>query len=108
MPRAVGHTEVENEPAKGGGGYESEPVDAIIAVFPERLWEWAERIAMCESTMNPAAVSWDGSSYGLMQIGSIHAYRWPTFWQDCMVPERNAVYALELVLEQGAGIWSCR
>ena len=81
--------------------------EAIAAVFPAELEAWATRTAWCESTMNPAAVSWDGSSYGLFQIWQGHSWRWPTFWSEWMLPEKNAAWALELVLEQGPRIWAC-
>ena len=89
------------------------PVEAVRTVFPERLWDWATRIAWCESTMNPAAVSWDGSSYGLMQL---HAPTWAAFmadygfdfWSEWMIAERNVQMALIVYERSGPGAWSCR
>ena len=67
----------------------------------------AERIVWCESRFDPAAVSWNGTSYGLFQIWQGHAWRWPDFWSGWMNPSRNVEYAYELYLEQGWGIWDC-
>ena len=62
---------------------------------------------MCESRLQPDAISWDGSSYGVMQLNSIHAYKWPDFWERWMEPEWNIAHAHELYLEQGFRPWSC-
>ncbi len=67
----------------------------------------ALRIVWCESRFDPAAVSWNGTSYGLFQIWQGHAWRWPDFWSEWMNPSRNVEYAYELYLEQGWGIWDC-
>jgi len=68
----------------------------------------AERIVWCESRFDPMAISWTGESFGLFQLNQVHAYRWPTFWSEWMIPEVNTAWAYELYLEQGWGIWECR
>ena len=60
-----------------------------------------------ESNGDPEAVSWNGTSYGLWQINSIHAWRWPDFWKRWPEPMRNTEYAYELWAEQGFVIWDC-
>ena len=82
----------------------------IQALICSYSWDCdtALRVAWCESRSDPAAVSWNGTSYGLFQIWQGHAWRWPDFWSEWMNPSRNVEYAYELYLEQGWGIWDCR
>jgi hypothetical protein len=82
------------------------PLGEIVAAYDWPLNE-AFAVVLCESSWNPLAVSWDGSSYGLFQIWAGHAWRWPDFWSEWMNPSRNAEYAYELWAEQGWGIWGC-
>ncbi len=82
--------------------------DIIRSVFPPGEVETALRIVACESNWNPAAISWNGTSYGLLQIWQGHAWRWPDFWESWMNPYRNVEYAYELYLESGGwGPWNC-
>ena len=78
----------------------------IVAAYP---WPINEAFAVvdCESSWNPGAVSWNGTSYGLWQIWQGHAWRWPDFWSEWDNPEVNTQWAFELYLEQGWGIWDC-
>ena len=80
--------------------------DAICAL----PWPCAEAlsVAQCESTLRPDAVSWTGESFGLMQINSIHAYRFAGFWERWMEPEVNTAWAFEIWLEQGWAPWACQ
>ena len=90
----------------GGGGTGGGIRDGTLLqgyAFPVPIFE---QIAWCESTMNPSAISWDGSSYGLMQINSIHAHRFPDFWESWMIPERNIQMGYELYLESGLSPWA--
>ena len=81
------------------------PLVAIVASYP---WgNEAFRIVACESGFDPLAISWTGESFGLFQLNQVHAYRWPTFWSEWMIPEVNIAWAYELWLESGWSIWDC-
>jgi hypothetical protein len=82
------------------------PLGEIVAAYDWPINE-AFAIVSCESSWNPLAVSWDGTSFGLFQIHVIHAWRWPAFWSEWMNPSRNAEYAYELWAEQGWEPWLC-
>lgn len=85
---------------EGSGG-----IEAVICAYPWDCYT-AIRVARCESTLNPFAVG--AGSYGLMQIqASVHAWKWPTFWEDWMIPERNLQYAWEIYQGRGWYAWSC-
>lgn len=60
-----------------------------------------------ESNGDPNAISWNGTSYGLWQIWSGHAWRWSDFWENWADPVRNTEYAWELYQEQGWTPWEC-
>lgn len=70
-------------------------------------WECETALAVvwCESRYDPAAIG--AGSYGLWQLNSIHAYRWPSFWENWSDPEMNTAWAFELWQEQGFSPWSC-
>ena len=73
---------------------------------PETL-KTALRVVECESRFDPAAVSWDGSSYGLFQLWKGHTGRWPTFWSEWSDPVQNTAWAYEFWREQGWAPWDC-
>jgi len=84
-------------------------VEALIrAAFGEH-GEEALRIAECESRMDPNAVSYDGSSFGLFQL---HAPTWarvfPDFWQQWSDPQWNIEHA-KLIFERAGSFspWEC-
>lgn len=79
-------------------------LDAIICAFS---WdcETAVRVFSCESELQADAISYNGSSYGIAQIWSGHAERFPGFWEQWMVSEVNIGWAYELWSEQGWGPW---
>lgn len=80
-------------------------VEAAICAYPWDCYT-ALRVARCESTLQPDAVG--AGSYGLMQIqASVHSWKWPTFWEDWMIPERNLEYAWEIYQGRGWYAWSC-
>ena len=70
--------------------------------------EAALAVAMCESKMDPSAVSYDGSSYGLFQI---HAPTWAPvfagFWEHWMEPKWNIEHAYIIWERSGWSAWSC-
>lgn len=67
----------------------------------------ALRVKWCESRQR-----WDtigaGANYGGFQINSIHARRFPSFWDSWMDPVKNTAWAFELWAEQGWKPWGCR
>ena len=89
------------------------PIVAIVASYPwgneafRIVWGPTANCPTGESNGDPNAISYDGSSYGLWQIWQGHAWRWPTFWSEWMIPEVNTAWAYELWLESGWGIWDC-
>ena len=67
----------------------------------------ALRIFTCESGLRPDAISYNGTSFGITQLWSGHAYRWPTFWSEWSDPVINIAWAFELYQEQGFTPWEC-
>lgn len=92
---------------------EPEPTDAptperaIIDIICSYPWgcETAIRVFSCESELQPDAISYNGSSYGVAQIWKGHAWRFPGFWERWMIPEVNIGWAYELWGEQGWEPW---
>jgi hypothetical protein len=81
----------------------------IVAVYDWPLNE-AFRIVQCESRWNAAAVSWNGTSYGLWQIWEGHAWRWPNFWENWDDPVKNTEMAWEIYkrADYSFSPWDCR
>lgn len=76
--------------------------DIIVEIFGERAPQ-ACRVALCESTWNPSALSASGYYVGLFQIGRHHG------WGASFDGETNTRYAYEL--SKGGydwSQWSCR
>jgi hypothetical protein len=93
------------------GGAACTPQQAIATVFGDRAPE-AERVAWCESTMNPTAVS-PTNDHGLFQINA--RYHQTSFQQVTGQPWHmvydsywNSVYAKHLHDTQGWAPWTCR
>lgn len=93
------------------GGAACSPQQQIAQVFGHKAAE-AERVAWCESTMNPAAVS-STNDHGLFQINA--TYHRTSFEQVTGQPWHmvydafwNTVYAKHLYDTQGWQPWTCR
>lgn len=85
-----------------------EPLTGAEAAICAYSWDCttALRIVRCESNFRPDAVG--AGSYGLFQIqASVHAWKWPSFWDDWMIPERNLEYAWAIYQGRGWYAWSC-
>ena len=85
------------------------PVEALI-----RSYDWddetALRIAGCESGYRPDAISWDGTSFGIMQLyAPIWAGVFPEFWDMWMDAEWNIARAWEIYVRAGYSFrpWAC-
>ncbi len=90
--------------------YEGSIPDLIRSIFGT---ESAVRVADCESTLNPAAVSPGGGNLGLFQLNRVHATDFETvtgvpFSQGWSDPYLNTLYAKHLYDESGWGPWTCR
>jgi hypothetical protein len=90
------------------------PTDGFEAIVCSKPWPCAEaiKVASCESGLDRRGRldgNWarNGNNYGLFQINSVHADRWPTFYQDWMDPVRNTEWAFEIWLTSGWGPWEC-
>lgn len=74
--------------------------------------ERAERVASCESRLNPEAVSPDGSNHGLFQINNVHRSTWPEVtglpWDARYDPVANIDFAFWLWQQSGWRPWTCR
>lgn len=74
--------------------------------------ERAVGVATCESGLDPAARSTDGSNHGLFQINNVHRSRWPEVtglgWEARYDPVANIDFAHALWSEQGWRPWTCR
>jgi hypothetical protein len=70
----------------------------------------AVRIAQCESSMNPNAVS-PTNDHGLFQINIVHRGQFEAVtgapWSSVYDPELNTIYARHLYGQQGWGPWAC-
>lgn len=91
------------------------PADGIEAIICALPWpcQQAINVAACESGRDMQGRldgSWatNGNNYGLFQINSIHANKWPDFWDHWMDPTRNAQFAYDIWLAQGWWPWDCR
>ncbi len=90
--------------------YQGSIPDLIRSIFGT---ESAVRVADCESTLNPAAVSPGGGNLGLFQLNRVHATDFETvtgvpFSQGWSDPYLNTLYAKHLYDESGWGPWTCR
>ena len=79
-----------------------------------RSYDWdnetALRIARCESGYRPDAISWDGTSFGIMQLyAPIWAGVFPDFWDMWMDAEWNIARAWEIYVRAGYSFrpWAC-
>ncbi|MEY2590305.1 MAG: hypothetical protein QOJ67_2289 [Acidimicrobiaceae bacterium] len=86
--------------------------DAINFYFGD-IADQATRVAQCESTMNPEAVSSGGGNWGLFQINTVHRDDFEAVtgrsWNDVLDPYANTAYAVHLYnVSGGWGPWGCR
>lgn len=73
----------------------------------------AQKIAQCESGLDPSAVSPGGGNHGLFQINTVHRANFTRVtgqpWSPAVYdPHWNSMYAKWLYDQQGWGPWSCR
>lgn len=70
------------------------------------------RVANCESSLDPSAVSSGGGNYGLFQINSVHRDEFQAVtgqpWSNVLDPYANTAYAKYLYDTQGWSPWACR
>ena len=91
------------------------PQDMIRVAFSERgaspaQQEEAIRVAHCESTLRPGAISPGGGNWGLFQINRVHQGRVAALgfdWQEMLHPWQNAQVAADIWAEQGWRPWTC-
>lgn len=77
-----------------------------VSSWPENLHGWVERVARCESGLNPAAVGDGGRAIGLMQIrADMHPELAAT--HDLFDPRDNLEAAWLIFTWQGYGAWTC-
>jgi hypothetical protein len=89
--------------------------DVIRVAFAERgatpaQQEQAIRVAHCESTLRPEAISSGGGNWGLFQINRVHRGRVEAMglsWDSMLRPYENAYVAADIWAEQGWRPWSC-
>lgn len=92
----------------------SDVTAAIAAHFDTgELYNQAARVADCESSLDPNAVSPDGANWGLFQINRVHRADFEAFagrsWNDAIFDaDANAAYARHLYDQQGWTPWACR
>ncbi len=86
------------------------PNEAIAVLFPDNAGE-ATRIADCESSMDPNAVS-RTNDHGLFQINAVHQADFERVtgqpWSAVYDPYWNSVFAKHLYDTQGWQPWTCR
>lgn len=89
--------------------------DFIRVAFAERgatvaQQDQAIRVANCESTLRPDAVSSGGGNWGLFQINTIHRGRVEAMgyqWDQMLLAYENSRVAADIWAEQGWRPWSC-
>lgn len=86
--------------------------DAIAAWFPD-VYAEAVRVARCESTMNPGAVSSGGGNHGLFQINEVHRDAFESVTGQSFQPsvydaDANARFARHLYDSSGWQDWACQ
>ena len=89
--------------------------DIIRVTFANRgaspaVQEQAIRVARCESTLRPDAISPGGGNWGLFQINTVHRPRVEAMghpWQNMLTPLANADVASVIWAEQGWRPWTC-
>lgn len=94
-------------PVREGSG---DALAAIAAHFGD-VYDRAVGVARCESTLNPNAVSRDGSNWGLFQINIVHRTRVESMgfsWSQILDADVNAAVARAIFDEQGWVPWACR
>jgi len=100
------------DPGSSGAVALSPAQDAINIAFGP-LAPQATRVAQCESSLDPAAVSPGGGNWGLFQINRVHAGEFQAVtgvpWSAVTDPYANARYAAWLYNQSGGwGPWACR
>jgi Lysozyme like domain len=87
------------------------PQEWIKAHFGTRSGE-ATRVAMCESSLNPRAVSPGGGNHGLFQINNVHQANFTRVtgqpWSSVYNPHYNSMYARYLYNQSGWRPWTCQ
>lgn len=85
-------------------------LETLICSYP---WDCstALRVAQCESTMNPRAISPGGHDWGLMQVNTVHRGRVADMgyqWEDLLDPRVNLEVAWTIYAERGNwSAWVC-
>jgi hypothetical protein len=87
--------------------------DAIRQNFPSSEHGKAIRVADCESSLNPEAVSPGGGNWGLFQINTVHkpmVQRMGYSWEQIKDPYVNSKVARRIFADAGNtwGPWGCR
>jgi hypothetical protein len=84
--------------------------DTIRSVFGNE-GEAAIRVADCESSLDPTAVSPGGGNWGLFQINTVHRDDFEAVtgqpWSAVLDAYWNSVYAKKLHDREGWGPWAC-
>jgi hypothetical protein len=85
--------------------------DAINVAFGP-IADQATRVAQCESSLDPNAVSPGGGNHGLFQINNVHSGDFEAVtgqpWSNVLDPYANANYAAWLYNQSGGwGPWAC-
>lgn len=106
-PMATVDASPSAEPAGSG-----DALGAIAAHFGD-VYDSAVRVADCESSLDPGAVSPGGGNWGLFQINTVHRADFEAFtgrpWSAVLEADANAAYARKLYDGHGGwGPWECR
>jgi hypothetical protein len=84
---------------------------AIAAWFPD-VYDKAVRVARCESSLNPSAVSAGGGNHGLFQINNVHRSTFTAVtgqpWEAVYNAYYNSQFARHLYNQSGWQPWGCR
>ena len=90
------------------------PTEDAIRISFGPIADQAMRVANCESSLNPGAVSRGGGNWGLFQINTVHSGSFQgvtgrPFYNDSLDPYANAQFAAWLYNNSGGwGPWACR
>ena len=95
-------------PAPTGGG----SVEDAIATYFGDVYDKAIRVARCESSLDPSAVSAGGGNWGLFQINKVHRALVESMgysWDQILDPYVNSAVARHIYDSAGGwSPWGCR
>jgi hypothetical protein len=111
VPDEKGLTDVPPQPVQPARDAPAQGGDSVRAIICAQPWpcDQAIRVAQCESSLNPSAISPDGANFGLMQVNAVHRARVGGDLSRLLDAATNVAVAYAIYLDAGGwGPWSCK